>query len=244
MRMIRDPAARIAAVRRPAAPVIALAAALLAAVSLNCAAAPFSVRIGQEKIALDAPPGFTDTGDLASPRLQDLAMTLTSESNRVLLFGLTDADLRRFTLGDPLEARRYVLVVTAKAAERERIAADPFEAVATEFVAALGPATNPPDLVKYLEGQPIGKANLLGELRRAPGAVSVLQAMRLPPLPPTAMFESSRPQYQVFSISLLLVQGKVLRVSAFSLYAGPADLEWLKATTLRWVDDLRRLSPR
>jgi hypothetical protein len=244
MPMIRDPAARIAGVRRPAAPVIALAAALLAAVSLNCAAAPFSVRIGLEKIALDTPPGFTDTGDLASPRLQDLAATLTSESNRVLLFGLTDADLRRFTLGDPLEARRYVLVVTAKAAERERIAPDAFEVLATEFLAALGPAASPPELVKYLEGQPIGRANMLGELRRAPGAVSVLQAMRLPPLPPTAMFEPSRPQYQVFSTSLLLVQGKVLRLSAFSMYTGPADLEWLRVTTLRWMEDLRRLNPR
>jgi len=231
-------------VRRPAAPFLALATALLAAVSLNCAAVPFSVRIGLEKIALETPPGFTDTGDLASPRLQDLAATLTSESNRVLLFGLTDADLRRFTLGDPLEARRYVLVVTAKAAERHRVTPEQFDGVAADFLAAVGTPVTPPDLVKYLEGQPIGRPNVLEEMRRPPAGASVLQAMRLPPIPPTAMFESAKPQYQVFSTSLLLVQGKVLRLSVFSLYAGPADIEWLRVTTLRWMDDLKGLNSR
>ena len=244
MRMIRDPDARIAGVRRPASPVIALVAALLAAASLNCAAVPFSVRVGGEKIALDAPPGFTDTGDLASPRLQDLAMTLTSESNRVLLFALTDADLRRFTLGDPLEARRYTLVVTAKATERERIAPGQFNALAADFLTAIGPAVSAPELVKYLEGQPIGRAIPLEDLGRGPGSVSVLQALRLPPIPPAGMFESAKPQYQVFTTTLLLVQGKILRLSVFSLYAGPADIEWLKVTTLRWTDDLRRLNTR
>ena len=52
---------------------------------------------------LDTPPGFTDTTELASPRLQDAAESLTPASNRILLFALTDADLRRFTLGDPLD---------------------------------------------------------------------------------------------------------------------------------------------
>ena len=74
--------------------------ALFAAVSLNCAAAPFTVRLGLEKIVLDAPPGFTDTTELASPRLHDLAETLTAASNRILVFALSDAD------GAPLPSAR------------------------------------------------------------------------------------------------------------------------------------------
>ncbi len=44
--------------------------ALLAALPLQGAAAPFTVRLGVERIVLDTPPGFSDTTELASPRLQ------------------------------------------------------------------------------------------------------------------------------------------------------------------------------
>ena len=54
-------------------PVMRILAALLAVFALDCAAAPFAVRLGIEKLALDTPPGFSDTSNLASPRLQDLA---------------------------------------------------------------------------------------------------------------------------------------------------------------------------
>ncbi len=105
----------------------ALLAALLALPSLDSTAAPYAVRLGTERIALDALPGFTDTTDLASPRLNDLAATLTSPSNRVLLFALTDTDLRRFTNGERLDLkRRYLLAVTPKELERERVRPDVF----------------------------------------------------------------------------------------------------------------------
>src|SRR3954470_18309983 len=95
--------------------------ALLALASLQCAAAPFGVQVGDARLGLDAPPGFADTGFTGSPRLQELAESLTSASNKILLFALSDADVRRFMQGDPLEARRYMVVVIPRAMERERI---------------------------------------------------------------------------------------------------------------------------
>ena len=59
------------------------------------------------RIGLDAPSGFSDTTFTASPRLQELSEGLTPASNRILLFALSDADLRRFTLGDPLDLRDH-----------------------------------------------------------------------------------------------------------------------------------------
>ena len=70
---------------------------------------------------LDAPPGFADTGFTGSPRLLELAEGLTSASNRILLFAISDADLRRFTIGDPLELRRYMLAATPKGMERDSV---------------------------------------------------------------------------------------------------------------------------
>ena len=112
-------------------------AAALAAISLQCAAAPFGIQLGDTRLGLDAPPGFADTGFTGSPRLQELAESLTSASNRILLFAISDADLRRFALGDTPEYRRYMIAVTPKGLERERVSPAAFGAFVRDSLAAL-----------------------------------------------------------------------------------------------------------
>ena len=215
----------------------ALAFLLLAALSLGCAAAPFAVRLGAERVALDAPPGFADTLDLGSPRLQDMAESLTSASNRILLFALTDADLRRFTLGDAPDLRRYLLVATPRAMERERVGLAQFRAYAAELARGLGDPAQPADLRKFLDAQPPGRPALIAELRRTPQAVSLLLGSRL-------AGPQGRNVYLLTTTSLLLTQAKALNVSAYTGYEDDADLDWLRDTTLRWVDELQRLNAR
>ena len=217
------------------ATVRALAFLLLAALSLGCAAAPFAVRLGAERVALDAPPGFADTLDLGSPRLQDMAESLTSASNRILLFALTDADLRRFTLGDTPDLRRYLLIATPRAMERERVGLAQFRAYAAELARGLGNPAQPADLRKFLDAQPPGRPALIAELRRTPQAVSLLLGSRL-------AGPEGRNVYLLTTTSLLLTQAKALNVSAYTGYEDDADLDWLRDTTLRWVDELQRLN--
>lgn len=220
-------------------------AAFLSACALNCAAAPFAVRLGLDKIALNALPGFTDTTELASPRLQDLAASLTSASNRVLLFALTDADLRRFQNGDPADPkRRYMMVATAKGLERERVGAEIFKALVADSLRDLGKPELAPDLAKFLESHPIGLTNHLPELAKSPTAVSVLQETRLPSLAGEGMFGKASPQYLLFTTSFVLVRGKALILTVRTLFHEPADIDWLKFATQRWVDDLQRLNSR
>ena len=208
------------------------------------AAAPFTVRLGADRIVLDAPPGFTDTAELASPRLQELAETLTSASNRILLFALTDADVRRFMTGDQIEARRYMVAVTPKGLEHQRVSPDQFAAYVVDSLQGLGRAVENPDLIKFLESQPIGKANLISELRKEPALVSVMQALRLPELPGTAFWQSKKPQYLCFTTTVFLVRGKALQLSAYTLYDSPADVDWLRGITERWMNELLRLNSR
>jgi hypothetical protein len=213
-----------------------LAALLLALLSLHGAAAPFAVRLGAERVVLDAPPGFADTLDLGSPRLQDLAETLTSASNRILLFAITDADLRRFQQGDRPDYRRYMLVATPRSLERERVGLNQFREYVLDSLRGLGNAAEPADLRAYLDAQPAGRAALLAELRRKPDAVAVFQGARVPTKP------KEQPVYLLSTTTLLLVQGKALNVSVFTGYDDERDPEWLKATTLRWLDELQRLN--
>jgi len=152
--------------------------------------------------------------------------------------------VRRFTQGEMLDAKRYMIAVTPKGLERERVSPAQFAAYISDSVQNLGKPVQPPDLVKYLETQPIGRASLISELRREPNAVSVLQATRLPLLPGKKFWESDTPQYLTFTTTIFLVRGKAIQLAVYSLYESPADVEWLKATTQRWVDELLRLNPR
>jgi hypothetical protein len=228
----------MALVRIPAC----LLAALLCALPLNGAAAPFTVRLGVERLVLDTPPGFTDTTELASPRLQDLSETLTPASNRILMFALSDGDVRRFTTGEKLDAKRYMIAVTPRGLESQRMSADQFAAFVSDSLQGLGKPEEIPDLIKFLAKQPVGKVHLLAELKKEPTAFSILQATRVPDLPGGKFWESDKPQYLCFTTTLFLLRGKALQLKIFTLYDGPEDTDWLKTITQRWQDELLRLN--
>ena len=201
-------------------------------------AAPFAVQVGDARLGLDAPPGFADTQFTGSPRLQELGESLTSASNRVLLFALSDADLRRFTLGDQPELRRYMAVVTPRAMERERLSESAFKSIAGDVLRELGELPKG-DYQKFLEARPPGALSTLAELRNEAGAVSILQGSRSKP---PRFFERSK--LLLTSTSVVLLRGKALTLSVYTHYDDPADLEWIRVTTVRWIDELKRLNSR
>ena len=204
----------------------------------NAVAAPFAVQVGEAKIGLDAPPGFADTTSTGSPRLQELGEALTSASNRILMFAISDADLRRFTLGDPLELRRYMVVVTPRGSERERMSESAFKAFVGESLREFGQLPATTDYQKFLDSRPPGAVSLLAELRKDPDALSVLQGTRSK----SGFFE--RAKYLLSTSSVVLLRGKTLNLSVYTQYDDPADLEWIRITTTRWIDELKRLNSR
>lgn len=217
-----------------------LAAWLLSTAALDGVAAPFAVQLGDARIALDAPPGFSDTSNMGSPRLQELAESLTSASNKILLFALTDADVRRFTQGDTIEAKRYVVAVTPRGMEYQRTTSPIFNAFVLDSMRDLGrPPAAGADYRKVLDLAP-GKLTLLEELRQSPEVVSVLQGMRVPAVDG----RSEKPQYGVTTTTLILLRGKALNLGVYSPYDDAADLEWIRGTTVRWVEMLQRLNNR
>jgi hypothetical protein len=224
----------MAAVRLIAASVVAL----LVAVAVNCAAAPFAVQLGDTRIGVDAPPGFADASPTGSPRLMELGEALTSASNRILLFAISDADLRRFTVGDLPELRRYMIIVTPRAMERDRVTTKQFDGLVDESLRSLGQPVNEPDFFKWLGSKEVGTAYLLQELRKDHDVVSVLQGTRVK----GGLFEKN--QLLLTTTTLMVVRGKALNLAVYSAYDSPADLEWIRLTTARWIEELRRLNGR
>ena len=202
-------------------------------------AAPFAVQVGDMRLALDAPPGFSDTQFTGSPRLVDLAQSMTPASNRILLFALEDADLRRFMAGDSPELYRSVIAVTPRAMERESLSLGSFKAFAAESLSGETAAKPPADVAAYLDARPHGVASPIARLRSDPEVVSVLLGTRVP-----AARSDAPPSYLVSSRTLLLIRGKALDVSVFSRFESAADLEWIRAATARWIEELQRLNSR
>ena len=151
--MIGYPAAVLTSALRM--PRVRFLAALVACLSFGgVLAAPFAVQLGDTRVALDAPPGFSDVQATGSPRLLELAEALTSASNKILLFALEDADVRRFNVGDAPELRRYVIVVTPKGLETTRVTMAAFRTLVSDSLRELGkPPAADTDLRAYLDAQ-------------------------------------------------------------------------------------------
>ena len=203
-------------------------------------AAPFAVQMGDTRIALDAPPGFTDVQATGSPRLLELAEALTSASNRILLFALEDIDVRRFTVGDTPELRRYCLVVTPKQMENARVTQVAFRQLVADAMRDIGtPVPEGGDVRAHLD-KAAGRSALITELRRDQDVESILQGARMPDAPRGR----EAPKYLVSSTTLLLVRGRALNLSLYAVYDTPADIDWIRTTTLRWIEDVQRLNNR
>jgi hypothetical protein len=201
------------------------------------------VQIGEGRVVLDAPAGYADTTFTGSPRLQELAESLTSPSNRILMFAVSDGDLRRFSVGDPPEFRRYMVVATPKALERERLGAGAFGRLAEGAMGGFTPLPEGSDIAKALEARPVGQASGLAELRRDPAVLSLLQGSRLAPTRIPRLFGSDeRQNFMLSSSTLMLVRGKALELQVFTAYESAQDTAWVRSVTARWVDDLQRLN--
>jgi hypothetical protein len=209
-------------------------------------AAPFAVQLGDIRIVLDTPPGFADASETGSPRVLELAEQLTSASNRILLFGLTDSDFRRFSVGDAPEMRRYLIAVTPRAQERYAVSPSDFERYVADVTRSLGKPPEATDYHKYLEKVPEGQPVLLSELRREEALVSLMQGARLAPIESQHLFTWDKPQprYLLSTTTLLLLHERALSLSIYTGYDSPQDLDWLLYTTKRWVEDLLRINRR
>ena len=217
-----------------------LLAAALTMVSLQCAAAPFALQVGDVRLGFDLPGGFADSLPTGSPRLQELAESFTPATNRILVFALSDADMRRFNTGDSPELRQYLLVVTPRAQEQERMSQQAFDRYVRDGMRGMGKPLEG-DFTKVMEAQPPGQPALIAEVLRDPDAISLLRAVRLPPAEGVlSWFKPS--QYVMSSTTVILLRGKALTLTVTTGYGGKADVEWLRATTLRWIDELKRLN--
>lgn len=158
----------------------------------------------------------------------------------MLLFAITDADLRKFMGGDQMELKRYMVIAMPKGSERDSLSAGGFARLTGDSLRDLGaaPAAGT-DYPRYLDTQPPGRASLLAELARESTVMSVLQGSRLP-----SQRRNEPPVYLLSTTTLMLVRGKALSLGVYTAFETDLDVEWIRGVTARWIEDLKRLNHR
>jgi len=126
---------------------------------------------------------------------------------------------------------------------KARVDSARFAAIVGDSMRDIGPAAGGDDYIKHLDTLPEGTQSLLAELRRDAEAVSVLQGARLL-VRATKFWESDKWRYIVSTHTMFLLRGKVLQLVIYSSYEGKQDLDWIRSTTQRWLEDLVRLNRR
>lgn len=221
--------------------VLVLAGAALC--SATAVAVPFGVQLGSDRLMLDAPPGFFDSAGFGSPRLTEFAENIAEPGSRVLVLALSEADSRRFSAGDSLELRRYLLAVAPRAQERERISTAQFASLLQESARTMAaPAQEPPDYRLWLEGRPPGQPHVIAELRRDAQVFSVLMGTMVPQVAKNFWTPTPPPLFKLSTMTLTHLKGRAVYISAYSAYESPADVFWIRDITSRWVAELQRLN--
>ena len=179
---------------------------------------------------LDAPPGFADTSFTGSPRLQELAESADlGLQPRAAVRPVATRDLRRFTVGDQIEAQRYMVVATPQGlGARQRERGELHQASASDSLRDLGSA--PPagtDYAAYLDTQPPGQRR---PARRA-GATSQTWSRSCRARACRRQRRDEPPSYVLSSTTLLLVRGKALSLAVYTAYETADDVEWIRCIT-------------
>jgi len=157
-----------------------------------------------------------------------------------LLFALEDSDVRRFNVGDSPELRRYAIIFTPREYQSARMTMAAFHELVADATRDLGSPPDPKlDLRKYLDAEPRGP-KLVSELRKDQDVMSIMQGARLPD-PPRSR---EPPRYLLSSKTLMLIRGKALTLALYTSQSGSEDVDWLRAATLRWIEELQQFNLR
>ena len=139
-----------------------------------------------------------------------------------------------------MEPQALMIVSTPKelrARERERRRVRPAVGRAAARLAAAPRRPTPTTRASSTTSRRARPA-LLAELARQSGLTSRAagHAAAVPQEPREAA------TYLLSTTTLLLVRGKALNLAVYAAYESPADVEWVRTVTARWIEDLKRLN--
>jgi hypothetical protein len=231
---------------------VALALMLVqAVVQAQSDAAPHRVTVGPAEVLLPLPVGFAEASTDA-PALWRTGELLTPPSNRLLAFFVSAGDLQRVVAGQAPDMRRYFMVQTFRAAERDTFTDKGFaeikDVLRSQYKTALQQV--PLQTKEHLDAasRQLGKQAGRPELTLKVGEMLPLEVFdeRATSLSIAALSKVVintdavvREIPLAMAMTTLAARGKIVYFYAYSVYDSPQDIAWCRQVTLDWLAELR-----
>ena len=221
---------------------------LLAATSSAADTKKIIVNIGGVLFDVKSPAGFHEISAI-SPETRRMAETMTPPTNRLLGVFVSESDLKRVKKGDFPELTRYMLLQTFRQMEN-RIMSGP------DFYQAASGIKKQQNTLQDSVKDKVG--NLLdGATDKLSKEYDISMKMKMGEQIPLGIFNDQPKSFGFANLvkyqleaegvksehvvaggtSMLLHKGKILFVYVYSTYKSKKDIEWVKATSIKWLSD-------
>lgn len=207
------------------------------------------IEVGDKMVSIPAPAGFHEISEL-SPKVREFAESVTPPHHRLLAVFVSDDDFQRIAKGESPEMRKYMLLQVNRKLEHRSVSD-------TQFSQLVGQVKqehhNLREKTKDTTDSWLSDAS--GKLSKEYGAIVDLAVGE--PMPLGVFLEQNgaigfaqlvksrisiggeQIDYLVIGgASLMKVRGKVLEAYVNSKYEAQNDVEWVRATSRTWIDQI------
>ena len=212
---------------------------------------PTNITIGSVGLTLPAPGGHVNPAG-AAPQLVEAMATMVPPQNRLLAAYLPPREIELYLTRNPFSMDRYSSVQTARSAEAMTVALPLFEEIKKSMKEQA--AKDMQAIQSRTQSHLNGAADKLGKAHQASVKIKVDDLSSPGTFDETATSISMtgtgavtgstngnvESKSVVYAMTVLLVKGKMLFLYTYSTNRSPADVQWVKQTSLTWAGDIQR----
>ena len=210
-------------------------------------AAPTVVTLNGQSISLPAPYGFQEVSNF-SAETQALGKRLTPKINKLLTLYLPSAEVAKFNSAKSASWDRYLMIQIEQQITTTTMESDEFQRIKNQVEVQQQTLLNQIkiditqlhdnlDQDNYLPIDiPIGTSIPLGMFSESNSHLSMLSLNRYP-APDRGTY------YVIASTNLVHMNANLFFAYVYSTYNSNLDMEWVKNTSIQWVDTLKSANP-
>ena len=206
-------------------------------------AAPAVVTLNGQSVSLPAPYGFQEVSNF-SAETQALGKRLTPKINKLLTLYLPSAEVAKLNSGKSASWDRYLMIQIEQQVTTTTMESDEFQRIKNLMEVQQQTLLNQIkiDITQVLDHLdqdnyhpidiPIGTSIPLGMFSESNSHLSMLSLNRYP-APDRGTY------YVIASTNLIHMNANLFFAYVYSTYNSNSDMEWVKNTSIQWVDTLK-----
>jgi hypothetical protein len=213
--------------------------------------ASYEANIGDQKLKLPIPPGYTEpSSDM--PGFRQMGESLTAKTNRLMALYVSLPDFRKAAVGGEPEMRQYFMVQTLRSMETTRFEPAMLDAAkvmlknqaATIFKMVESESQSTLDAYAKTIGDgqskiKLGEVQSLGVFDDSPNSMTLLGLTKVQVLRDGVQNDITI----LFATNFLRLKDRVVYLYAYTRYEGKEDIEWAAESSKAWVTQALLMNP-